>query len=102
LELLAARTGRSRFPVVARKSRRIIGFVHIKDSLNATGEQRRSPIDRSTIRALPVVPPQRSLADLMMYMRRHAVHIVVVGQGPKPLGIVTLDDVLSAVITTSG
>ncbi|ADD46019.1 hemolysin family protein [Stackebrandtia nassauensis] len=98
LELLATRTGRSRFPVVARNSRRVIGFVHVKDSLNATGEQRRSPIDPAKIRTLSVVPPQRSLADLMMYMRRHAVHIVVVGEGATPLGIVTLDDILSAVL----
>lgn len=100
LELLATRTGRSRFPVVARGSRRVLGFVHVKDSLLATGEQRRAPIDRAKIRTLPVAPPERTLADLLVYMRRHAVHIVVVGRDNAPLGIVTMDDILSAVLGT--
>src|SRR5690606_17994290 len=33
LEVLATRTGRSRFPVVARQTRRVLGFVHVKDVL---------------------------------------------------------------------
>ncbi|MGH8878453.1 MAG: hemolysin family protein [Stackebrandtia sp.] len=98
LELLATRTGLSRFPVIARRDRRVAGFVHIKDNLTARGEARRAAIAADTIRPLPVVPPDRSLADLLMYMRRHAVHIVLVGQDSTPVGIVTLDDVLSAVI----
>jgi CBS domain containing-hemolysin-like protein len=98
LELLATRTGRSRFPVVARGNRRVVGFVHIKDNLTASGSARRSPIPKTTVRPLPVVPAERSLADLLVYMRRHAVHIVLVGQGSTPVGIVTMDDVLSAVV----
>lgn len=98
LELLATRTGLSRFPVIARRGRRVMGFVHIKDNLTAAGSARRSPIGAGTIRPLPVVPADRTLADLLVHMRRHAVHIVLVGAGTTPVGIVTMDDVLSAVI----
>src|SRR5438067_2387747 len=44
LEVLATRTGLSRFPVVQRATRRVIGFVHIKDTLAVTGTARREPV----------------------------------------------------------
>ncbi|MGA8114396.1 MAG: hemolysin family protein [Actinocatenispora sp.] len=101
LELTATRTGRSRFPVVARSSRRVTGFVHVKDVLRVTGEARRSPLPAELVRPLAVVPPDRILADLLLAMRRDRRHIVLVGSGGEPLGIITLDDVLSAVVGVS-
>lgn len=98
LELTATRTGRSRFPVVARASRRVIGFVHVKDVLDVTGAERRRPLSAELVRPLAVTPPDRTLADLLLSMRRDRHHIVLVGSGGEPLGIVTLDDVLSAVV----
>ncbi|HZE38724.1 MAG TPA: hemolysin family protein [Stackebrandtia sp.] len=98
LELLATRTRRSRFPVVARRTRRLVGFVHVKDIITVADDRRRAPIPPEAIRSLPVMPPETTLAELLMYMRRQAVHIVLISRGSTPLGIVTLDDVLSAVI----
>lgn len=98
LELLANRTGHSRFPVIDHSEGRVIGFVHVKDGLSLSGADRRSAIPATAVRRLPLVPPERNLADLLVYMRRHTVHIVMVGQGVTPLGVVTLDDVLAAVI----
>ena len=43
LEVLATRTGRSRFPVVQRSTRRVLGFVHVKDVLGYAGASRRAP-----------------------------------------------------------
>ena len=57
LEVLASRTGRSRFPVVERESRRVLGFVHVKDVLGVVGPARRQPIAASLIRELPVLLP---------------------------------------------
>ena len=37
LEVLATTTGRSRFPVVQRSTRRVLGFVHVKDVLGYAG-----------------------------------------------------------------
>jgi CBS domain containing-hemolysin-like protein len=100
LEVLATRTRRSRFPVVERVSRRVLGFVHIKDVLGIVGPQRRAPIPGELIRPLAVVPPDRTLADLLLSMRRERQHIVLVSDGRRPVGIVTLDDVLNAVVGT--
>ena len=97
LEVLATRTGRSRFPVVQRVNRRVVGFVHIKDVIGMSGAARRAPIPPDVIRPLAVVPPDRSLAELLLAMRRERRHMVLVSDGRSPLGVVTLDDVLAAV-----
>ena len=98
LEAIATHSGRSRFPVVQRETRRVLGFVHIKDILGYDGMQRRRPIPPKVIRPLAVVPPDRTLADLLLTMRRDRRHILLVSDGRVPIGVVTLDDVLHAVV----
>jgi CBS domain containing-hemolysin-like protein len=101
LEVLSTRTGRSRFPVVQRSTRRVLGFVHVKDILGVAGAGRLAAIPADLIRPLAVVPPDRTLADLLLGMRRERRHMVLVSDGRAPLGIVTLDDVLTAVVGSS-
>jgi CBS domain containing-hemolysin-like protein len=98
LEVLATRSGRSRFPVVQRSTRRVLGFVHVKDVLGYEGAARTGPIPADIIRPLAVVPPERTLADLLLTMRRDRRHILLVSDGRRPLGVITLDDVLHAVV----
>ncbi|BCJ53176.1 membrane protein [Actinoplanes sp. NBRC 14428] len=98
IEALATRSGRSRFPVVQRETRRVLGFVHVKDVLGYEGAERRQPVPAQIIRPLAVVPPDRNLADLLLAMRRDRRHIVLVSDGRRPLGVIALDDVLHAVI----
>jgi CBS domain containing-hemolysin-like protein len=97
LEVLATRSGRSRFPVVDRASRRVLGFVHVKDVLGVAGADRRRPIDRALVRPLAVVPPDRTLAELLLAMRRERRHVVLVSDGQTPLGVVTLHDLLGVI-----
>jgi CBS domain containing-hemolysin-like protein len=98
IEELATRTGRSRFPVVGQASGRVLGFVHVKDVLGYAEPRRRVPIPADLIRPLPAVTPDRTLAELLLGMRRRGRHLVLVSDGRTPLGIVTLDDVLTAVV----
>ncbi|MDR7280118.1 hemolysin family protein [Catenuloplanes atrovinosus] len=98
LEVLSTRTGRSRFPVVQRSTRRVLGFIHVKDILGYEGPARRRAVPAEVIRPLAVVPPDRTLADLLLGMRRERRHMVLVSDGRAPLGILTLDDVLTAVV----
>ena len=97
LEVLATRTGRSRFPVVDRASRRVIGFVHVKDVLGTVGLARRDPIDSSVLRPLGVAAPDRTLGELLIAMRRERRHIVLVSEGGAPLGLLTLYNVLGVI-----
>jgi CBS domain containing-hemolysin-like protein len=98
LESLATHTGRSRFPVVQRGTRRVLGFVHVKDVLEYEGAARRAPIPEGIVRSLAVVSPERTLAELLLTMRRDRRHILLVSDGRTPLGVITLDDVLHAVV----
>jgi CBS domain containing-hemolysin-like protein len=95
---LATRTNRSRFPVVDRATRRVLGFVHVKDVLGSSGRSGGAPIPAELIRPRGIVPPARTLAELLLAMRRERQHIVLVSDGRVPLGVVTLDDVLTAVV----
>jgi CBS domain containing-hemolysin-like protein len=96
LELLASRTGRSRFPVVHAPTRRVVGFVHVKDVIGLPG--RLAPIPVRLIRRLDVVSPQRTLGDLLLAMRRNRRHMVLVSDGQRPLGVLTLHDVLGVLV----
>lgn len=98
LEVLATRTGRSRFPVVERESRRVRGFIHIKDVIGVDGLDPQAPIPRELLRPLPVIPPDRTLAEALLAMRRDRRHIVLVSDGRVPLGVLALDDVLRAIV----
>jgi CBS domain containing-hemolysin-like protein len=84
--------------VVQRDTRRVLGFLHVKDVLGFAATQRRLPIPPEVIRPLAVVSPERSLADLLLTMRRDRLHIVLVSDGKRSLGVITLDDVLHAVV----
>jgi CBS domain containing-hemolysin-like protein len=101
IEAIAKRSGRSRLPVVQRETRRVLGFVHVKDLLGYAGPERRLPIPPEIIRPLAVVAPDRTLADLLLTMRRDRRHIVLVSDGRTPLGVIALDDVLHAVVGES-
>jgi CBS domain containing-hemolysin-like protein len=97
IEELAIRTGRSRLPVVARDGGRVLGFVHVKDSLWVDAVARSRPVPAGSIRSLAAVPPDLTLAELLLAMRRERWHIVLVSPGRGVLGIVTLQDVLAVI-----
>jgi CBS domain containing-hemolysin-like protein len=100
LEVLAARTGRSRFPVVHGASRRVVGFVHVKDVIGLP--ERLQPIPARLIRRLDVVASRQSLGDLLLAMRRNRRHMVLVSEGNAPLGVLTLYDVLGVLVPGPG
>jgi CBS domain containing-hemolysin-like protein len=102
IEALSTRRGLSRFPVLQRETRRVLGFVHVKDIIRYADAQRGLPIPAGIIRPLAVMPPERTLAELLITMRRDRRHILLVSDGRRPLGVVTLDDVLHAVVGEPG
>jgi len=98
LEQLGVDSRLSRFPVVDRRTRAVRGFVHLKETLEVTGEARRRPLPPTAIRPLAVVTPSTTLADVLVLMRRIQSHLALVSDGGAPLGVVSLDDVLGAVV----
>lgn len=98
LETLSVATNLSRFPVVDRQTRAVLGFVHVKEVLGVSGEARREPLPSDAIRPLTVIAPATSLAEVLLIMRRTRSHLVLVSDAGKSLGVLTLDDVLAAIV----
>ena len=99
LEEVVAATGHTRVPVWGSAPDDVLGFVHGKDLLRMPAEARDDPVPLELVRRMRVVAPDHPGRDLLLSMRRSRVHIALV-RGPvgNTLGIVTLEDVLEALV----
>lgn len=94
LEQLAARTGYSRFPVC--EDGEILGYLHVKDVL---GAMPGVPFRSTDLRPVARVSPQSPLDDVLDAMRRSGTHLAVATDTHgRPVGLVTLQDVLADLI----
>ncbi|TPQ18466.1 hemolysin family protein [Streptomyces sporangiiformans] len=92
LEALSAESGFSRFPVVD-DGRRIVGYLHVKDALDAM--PRDLPFRIPDMRSIPQVRESTPLDDVLTAMRRSRTHLAAVLGGDGLLaGLVTMEDVL--------
>jgi CBS domain containing-hemolysin-like protein len=99
IERVAHQSGHSRLPVVGTGLDNVIGFLHVKDLLRLPAEARDEPVPLEIVRRMLVVPGDRPLEDLLRAMRRARSHVALVrGPGGRTLGIVTLEDVLEALV----
>lgn len=93
-----ARHRYSRYPYVDAEGR-LKGVVHLKDVFIAL--QRSEPPDslESLIRPLEVVSPKLPATELFRRFRQGAPHFAVVAYQPDhPLGFITLDNLLGALV----
>ncbi|QYX81608.1 hemolysin family protein [Streptomyces akebiae] len=92
LERLSAESGFSRFPVVD-EGRRIVGYLHVKDALDAA--PRDMPFSVRDMRSIARVRETTPLDDVLTAMRRSRTHLAaVLGGDGRLAGIVTMEDVL--------
>ncbi len=92
LERLSAESGFSRFPVVD-EGRRIVGYLHVKDALDAA--PRDLPFQVRDMRAIASVRADTPLDDVLTAMRRSRTHLAAVqGEDERLAGVVTMEDVL--------
>ncbi|RXS87139.1 HlyC/CorC family transporter [Streptomyces sp. TM32] len=96
LEQLAADSGFSRFPVVD-DTRRILGYLHVKDALDATPRQVPFPV--SALRPIARVKAATPLDDVLTAMRGSRTHLAaVIGDEGRLAGLVTMEDVLRELV----
>ncbi|MER0444343.1 hemolysin family protein [Streptomyces sp. Edi4] len=96
LERLAASSGFSRFPVVDDDSR-ILGYLHVKDALDASPRDVAFPV--AALRPIARVRAETPLDDVLTAMRRSRTHLAAaVGQDGKLAGLVTMEDVLRELV----
>ncbi|POX51885.1 hemolysin family protein [Streptomyces sp. Ru72] len=92
LEQLSARSGFSRFPVVD-EGRRIVGYLHVKDALDAS--PRDVPFRLRDMRPIARVRETTPLDDVLTAMRRSRTHLAaVLGTDGRLAGLMTMEDVL--------
>ncbi|MEU9012473.1 hemolysin family protein [Streptomyces sp. NPDC048479] len=96
LERLAAESGFSRFPVVDSNNR-ILGYLHVKDALDATPRDQPFPV--TAMRPIARVRATTPLDDVLTAMRRSRTHLAaVVDDNGTPVGLVTMEDVLRELV----
>ncbi|MEU3949243.1 hemolysin family protein [Streptomyces sp. NPDC029526] len=92
LEELSVESGFSRFPVVD-EGRRIVGYLHVKDALDAS--PRDMPFRLRDMRPIARVRESTPLDDVITAMRGSRTHLAaVLGADGKLAGLVTMEDVL--------
>jgi CBS domain containing-hemolysin-like protein len=96
LEALSAESGFSRFPVVDT-GRRILGYLHVKDALDAA--PRDLPFPVSAMRPIARVRAATPMDDVLTAMRRSRTHLAaVLDEDGKLAGLVTMEDVLRELV----
>lgn len=96
LERLAAESGFSRFPVVDG-SGRILGYLHVKDALDARPGDLPFRLDQ--LRPIARVRPQTALDDVLTAMRDSRTHLAaVIDPDGRLEGLVTMEDVLRELV----
>jgi CBS domain containing-hemolysin-like protein len=100
VEAVVLRVGHSRMPVLGPGGLDdVLGFVHAKDLLQLPSPAFERPLPPRLVRRMLVVPPERTLEDLLLAMRRSRVHFALVTESDgSTAGIVTLDDLLQELV----
>ncbi|WP_432250302.1 hemolysin family protein [Streptomyces sanyensis] len=100
LEALSAESGFSRFPVVDT-GRRILGYLHVKDALDAM--PRDLPFPVTALRPIARVRATTPLDDVLTAMRRSRTHLAaVLDEAGRPEGLVTMEDILRELVGRPG
>jgi CBS domain containing-hemolysin-like protein len=98
-EALVVSSGLTRLLVAGRDTDDVLGFVHAKDLLTIPEAARHRPLPLSRVRRMLVIGEATSLDDALLAMQQARIHVAVVADGSgHTLGIVTLEDVIEALV----
>ena len=96
---LAARTGHSRFPVIAGHVDDVAGVVHAKSVFAVPVQDRASTPVSHLMNPVLAVPESRDLDDVLDDLRTGAGQLaVVIDEHGGTAGIITLEDVLEEIV----
>ena len=97
VERAVARTGFSRFPVTDEAGV-AMGYVHVKDVLDAEGDARLAPVAVSRVRSLAEVAPDDEVEAALAVMQRSGAHLAKVRDGGVDLGVLFLEDIIEELV----
>lgn len=89
----------SRYPYFADDEEAVMGMLHLKDLFMAQQQGRPMQDLSKYLRQVELVPAHMPALELFGRFRKGAPHFALVGnKGSKPIGFVTLDNLLSAIV----
>ena len=97
-EELVHQSGHSRVLVLGAAPDQVTGFLHAKDLIAVSPEMRGGLLPPGIVRVALSVKSDDRLEDLMQKMRRTRRHVAVVMDHGQLLGLVTLEDILEAIV----
>jgi len=87
-----------KYPLIASDGH-VIGIVHIKDLFIALSKDSSFTDIHSLIRPVKIVSPDTPATELFRQLQQGAPHLTVVAyEGNPPVGFITLDNLLSALV----
>ncbi len=99
IEQVMRETGHSRVPVYLEDLDNVLGFVHVKDLMGVSDDDRDEPIDPGLIREILFVPESAHIRSVLDEMRRTRIHFaVVVDEHGSTAGIVTMEDIAEELV----
>jgi CBS domain containing-hemolysin-like protein len=98
VELACAETGYSRFPVTDEDGT-LIGYLHIKDTLQVDPQGRARTVEDKWIRPFANVRPTDTLVDALKILQTKGAHMArVVDDNGEVIGVITLEDVIEELV----
>ena len=96
VERVVVETGHSRLPISDGVG--LVGYLHLKDVLYARSGERSQAVDGWRIRALPEIPADAEVEDVLARMRQTGAHVAAVGSEGAVVGVVFLEDILEILV----
>lgn len=99
LERAVASTGEGRILVLdPGRGSAPIGYIHVRDLLLIDPERRGAPMPSSYIRSMAVVGAEQPLVEVLLQLRSLEQHLAVVQSAEGPVGVVSQEQVVRAII----
>jgi CBS domain containing-hemolysin-like protein len=98
VEVICANTGYSRFPVVGDDGE-LVGYLHIKDVLQADPHGRARIVEEKWVRPFAGVRDTDTLVTALQTLQAQGAHMArVVDEASTVLGVITLEDVIEELV----
>ncbi len=96
---VAMRNRFSRYPYIGSDGETVLGMLHLKDLFLIQQSGKSLDVLSKHLRQVEYVPPNMPALELFRRFRKGAPHFAMVGyKGSKPVGFLTLDNLLSALV----
>ncbi len=90
--------GYSRYPVFGKSADDVKGMILARDILEAVTEERQTESISSLVRPILVFCADQAADELLVLFRDRRIHLAIVQEGEKTVGLVTLEDVLEELV----